>query len=352
MVHYPLVRNLKPALVWLVAYALLVFASLLIPPMFFAICFLSPILLTICGIRCGLAPLGVCALLLPAAAWQLFGASLAPVLCAIYLWPFLIVHVVCFMRKIPFWKSAAVHVAALAVSQTVILIILRPYLGGDLFGGSANFLVQKISESSYSDQILLQLYQTGLLSLPKDMAILSDSLSSFFNMNIMLPGARTELLNGLRTVLQSSMYSFLPSTVINSSILAGVFGVAFPILAAKKRNIPTVKMDPFSKWHLSRSTGFKVFLLGFGNVLPTFFPSPPMLLAGNMMWASFFTIFVIQGAALMDFFRMRSVRRPPFRWLWPCAIYVLMPVLLMIMGIADQFMNIRGLRKPKDREDA
>lgn len=70
-----------------------------------------------------------------------------------------------------------------------------------------------------------------------------------------------------------------------------------------------------------------------------------------MMWEAFFTILTIQGAALLDFFRTRAGANTPARWLWPCVIFATMPMLLFIMGVADQFMNIRGLRKPKDRED-
>jgi hypothetical protein len=159
-------------------------------------------------------------------------------------------------------------------------------------------------------------------------------------------------LNGLRTLLENSLYSFLPTTVISNAILAGVFGMAFPIISARAKGIPVPDMAPFASWHLSRSTGFKVLLLGLGNFLPSLFPNPGMLLAGNMMWAAFSTIFVIQGAALMDFFQTRGGNRPVFRRLWPCLLYLLVPTLLMILGIADQFLNIRGLRTPKEREES
>ena len=167
----------------------------------------------------------------------------------------------------------------------------------------------------------------------------------------LMPSVRIELLNGLRTLLENSLYSFLPAAVVNNAILAGVFGVAFPIVSARKRNIPVPDMAPFSKWHLSRGTGLKVLFLGLGNLLPTLFPNPGMLLAGNMMWATFSSVFVIQGAALMDFFQTRSGSRPMLRRLWPCLIYLMVPTLLMILGIADQFLNVRGLRIPKDREE-
>ncbi len=355
MVHYPLVRKPTTALIWLAAYALLLWAAANIPLFFILLCFISPALLSLCGIRCGLLPMAACALMAPAAAFLTFGGTLAPLLCALYLWPFAVIHAVCFARKIPFLQSVAAHVAVLAVSQTAILLILRPYLGGNLFSGGADFLVQQISASPYGDQILLQLYQSRLLDVPEEMlkgvrALMEAFIASLAPGSLM-PSVRTELLNGLRTLLENSLYSFLPATVINNAILAGVFGVAFPIVAARSRQIPVMEMAPFATWHLSRSNGLKVFILGLGNFLPTLFPNPGMLLAGNMMWAAFSTIFVIQGAALMDFFQTRGGNRPFTRRLWPCVIYLFIPTLLMIMGVADQFLNIRGIRKPKDRED-
>ena len=355
MVQYPLVRNLKSALIWLAAYAALLWITSYIPVLFILLCFLSPVLLALCGIRAGFVPMAACAMLVPAASWLNFGGTLAPLLCVLYLWPYLAVNAVCFSRRIPFWQAAAAHVAILAVSQTAILLILRPYLGGNLFSGGAEYLVNQISASPYGDQILLQLYQSRLLDVPEEMLTgvraLMEAILTSLTPGALMPTVRTELLNGLRTLLENSLYTFLPATVINNAILAGVFGMAFPIVSARAKGISVQEMAPFASWHLSRGTGFKVLLLGLGNFLPTLFPNPGMLLAGNMMWAAFSTIFVIQGAALMDFFQTRGGNRPLMRRLWPCLIYLLVPTLLMILGIADQFLNIRGLRIPKDREE-
>ena len=316
-------------------------------------CFLSPVLLSLCGITAGLVPMAACALMAPAAAWLLSGEALAPLLCALYLMPYAVLHAVCFSRRIPFWQTAGAHVALLAGCQTAVLLILRPYLEGNLFSGGAEFLVQQISASPYGDQILMQLYQSRLLSVPEEMVTGVRALMEaiFTAPGALMPSVRTELLNGLRTLLENTLYTFLPATVVNNAILAGVFGVAFPIVSARKRKIPVPEMAPFAAWHLSRSTGLKVFLLGLGNLLPALFPNPGMLLAGNMMWAAFSTTFIIQGAALLDFFQTRGGNRPVMRRLWPCLLYLLLPMLLMILGIADQFLNIRGLRKPKDREE-
>ncbi len=355
MVHYPLVRSLKPALLWPMAYALLLYATSHVPVLFILLCFLSPVLLSLWGFAGGMISIAACAIMAPAAAWLLFGGTLVPLLLGLYLLPYAVVHAVCFTRKVPFWHAAGVQVAILAVSQTAILVLLRPYLGGNLFSGGAEFLVQQIASSPYGDQILMQLYQTRLLDIPEELLTGARALMEVIISSIMpgalTPSIRTELLNGLRTLLENALYSFLPATLINNAILAGVFGMAFPIAWARKKKIPVPEMAPFATWHLGRSTGLKVMLLGLGNILPALFPNPGMLLAGNMMWAAFSTIFIIQGAALMEFFQTRSGSRPLLRRLWPCVIYLLVPTLLMVLGIADQFMNIRGLRKPKDREE-
>ena len=354
MVHYPLVRNLKPAIFWPVAYALLLFASAQIPALFIAVCFLSPVLLSLCGIHGGLVPMAACAMLGPAAVWLLFGNTLAPLLCSLYLLPYAALHVVCFSRKISFFQAVGAHVALLAVCQTAILLILRPYLGGDLFAGGADFLVEQISSSPGGDYVLLWMYQYNILSVPEEMIAGAGTLT---------PAIRAELINSLRTLLKDSLYVLLPTMIINNAILTGVFGMAFPVVSARRQKIPVMEMPPFAAWHLSRSAGFKVLLLGLGNLLlvPMFqgpgaslagnISNPGIGLAGTMMGAAFSTIFIIQGAALMEFFQTRAGTKSPIRWLWPCVIYLLFRPLLMILGIADQFLNIRGLRKPKDREE-
>jgi len=347
MAHYPLARNLKLLPIWLFAFALLITASLFRPPLFFLVCFFSPVLLAVCGISCGIAPMAVFSLAFPAIAWLLFGGYLTPALCLIYLGPFLVVHTYCFARKVPFWHMVAAHIATLAVSQTAIFAILRCLVGGNLFVGGADYLVQLVNESPNGNELLLLLHRMNLLQLPKGMV-------SDLNLTIvqfMMPKARIELLNGLRTFLELYLPVLLPTVIVNNAILAGLFGVAFPVLAARRLKIDVVQMDPFATWHLSSSAGIVVFLLGLGNLLSSGFSNSYLSLAGIMMSQAFFIVFAIQGAALMDFFRARTGVYTSSRWLWPFAIFITMPWLLMILGIADQIMNFRGLRKPKNREE-
>ncbi len=394
MAYYPLVRNAKVALIWLIAYALVLWVFSFIPPLFAALCLLSPILLAYFGVQSGLIPLGISALLTTAAAWLTSGNLLIPTLTMVYLWPFLIVHAFCFYRKLPFWQAAAMHVAVLAISITGILTIIRPYLGGDLFIGGAAYLVQQISQSTYGDQFLLQLYQMGLLSVPTEMlensVSLKDTLlrgtagivSNLQNMlrsngdtppewmsafvsnvstSLFSEPLRNELLNGLRRLMQTTLYSFIPSAIVNTSLLMGTFGVAFPATALRRKKQPVITLMPFSAWHLSKGAGWKVMLLGFGYMLPILFTNPNtimsgsfnpwLLLAGNMMSAAFSTVFTIQGAALIDFFQLRTGKNSSLRRVWICLLYVAFPQLLLLMGIADQFINIRGLRKTHNKEE-
>ncbi len=347
MAHYPLVRNLKLLPLWLIAFVLLIAAILFQPPLFYIICFLSPVMLAVCGISAGIVPMTVFSLVLPVVAWLLFGETLTPALCAIYLVPFLIVHIYCFARKVPFWHMAAAHIAALAISQTAILAILRHFVGGNLFVGGADYLVQLVAESPNGNELLLLLHRLNLLQLPEGMI----SAINFSIAQVMMPKARIELLNGLRTFLELYLPVLLPTVIVNNAILAGVFGVAFPLLAARRLKVDVVQMEPFATWHLSSSAGVVVFLLGLGNLLSSGFPNSYLSLAGMMMSEAFFIVFAIQGAAIIDFFRARTGAYTSFRWLWPCAVFITIPWLLMIIGIADQIMNFRGLRKPKNREE-
>jgi hypothetical protein len=355
MANYPLVRAPKPALVWPACCALLLWAASFSPALFVMLVFVSPVLLALCGSKAGLVPMAACAAMIPAASWLIFHVPNAPILCGIYLWPFLVLNAYCFSREIPFFKAVAAQAGLIALCETGVLMILRSMAGGDLFTGGAEFLVDQVSNSPFGDQLLLQLYQYGLLSVPQEMLTgaraLVDAVFSTITADPLGPTMRTELLNGLRTLLENYLYGFIPSILVTNAVLAGLLSLAIPIHAGRKQKLPDLHMPALSSWHLDRSTGIKVLVLALGNALPYLFPNPGILLAGNMMGAAFATVFQVQGVALMSFFQERSGSRPFFRWLWPCVLFLFIPTLLLLMGVADQFLNIRGLRNSKDKED-
>ncbi len=356
MAHYPLVRAPKPALIWPAACVLLFWAVSYIPVLFLTVCFFTPVILAVCGARAGLVPMAACGMLAVAACYLLFGQAAAALVMALYLLPFLALNAFCFLRKIPFWQAAAAHAVLLAAVQTAILMVFRQMVGGDLFIGGADYLVDQVAASPYGDLILIQLYQSRLLNVPEELVTgpkaLLEAFYASLTTSLLTASVRTELLNGLRTLLQSALYALLPSTVIKNAILAGVFGMAFPILALRKKAVILMEMPPFSTWHLSRRAGMQMLVLGLGGMLPYVASSQGIMLAGNMMGAAFSTVFAIQGAALLDFVQKKNGTRRFWRRVWPCLIYLMVPTLLMIMGIADQFMNIRGVRVPKDKEES
>lgn len=358
MAHYPLVRGAKPAVIWVLPYiALLLAVAFDLPVLVIPIVFFSPVYLSLCGAKGGILPLLLCVCGALLAVWFFFHSWFFVLLCGLYLIPFGAVNALCFIRKIPFWKAVALHISVLVVSQTLILAIIRTALGGDLFWGGAEFLVNQLSKSPFCDQVLLWFYQLGLLSVPEEMvsgtrAVVESLFTTLLTQNILTATVRTELLNGLRTLLESFLYSYLPNTAISNSIMAGVFSVALPVASGRKDGFPTLDMPPFSAWHLSRRTGIRVLLLALGGALPYLIPNVGILLAGRMMSAAFSTVFILQGAALFTFIQAKQGTRVFYRRLFPCLMYLFIPQLLMILGLADQFFNIRGLRKPNTREES
>lgn len=356
MADYPLMRAFKPAVGWSAVFVCMVSAAaMLFPELLLVIVFLSPVYISLCGIKGGLVPLAFLGLGTVAAVWLTFQNLFLTGISALYLLPFLALNVFCFSKKIPFWRSAAFHIGLNVVCQTVVIMLLRQKAGGDLFGGGAAFLTNALGNSPYGDSVLIQLYQFGLLSVPKEMLTgwrpLLESLMASFAASPLLPSVRTELINGLRTLLEMELYSFIPSTLVTGSILTGVLGVALPVALARRDGISTVDMPPLSAWHLSRSVGWKVGLLGLGNLMPYLIPNVGMVLAGNMMWAACITLFMIQGAAFFDFIQKRQNVGRFFRRLWISLIYLLLPTLFLILGVMDQIVNIRGLRNRPDREE-
>ena len=111
-------------------------------------------------------------------------------------------------------------------------------------------------------------------------------------------------------------------------------------------DFPTMKMPPFSLWHLPRRVGLMAALPGLGYLVALYAASPQAQLVGNMLGGIFATLYTIQGIATVDFILGHAGRRLGTR----CALLVVGSILLsrvfLFIGIGDQLFNIRKLRPP------
>ncbi len=375
----PLVRSVKSCIVGTLLIALPFFFFLLpgqrellgpLPAMYASmlILFLLPAALCLAAMVCGTlaAALGLAAAF---ASIALLTGEPGLTLTAVYVLPVMITFLLIIFYQIPFRKSCpamiGVHVAALAAAYA----LAQRMAGGSFYTAAGNAVADFLGNWEMGDMMLYQLYSSGLIGLKNEVTE---------NVLLQVPGgyqlsaaARADMLLSVRSMVTEALQSLIPSLIVSQSVLGGVACLLLPLrfgfLAEEKRaflregpgeltedgkqkiNFPTLEMPPFSLWHIPRGIGWQVgTALAAGYVL-RLSKAPVLNIAGVLLYTAASSVFMVQGAAAVNFLqKSRGARR-----LWR----VIVPLLLMtirvltVIGIFDQISNFRGLRKPPEPKE-
>ena len=375
----PLVRSVKSCIVGtlLIALPFLFFIlpgqrELLGPlPALYAgmlILFLLPTALCLATMVCGTlaAALGMAAAF--ASITVLTGTS-GLALTAVYVLPVLIAFFIIIAYQIPFRKSCpvmiGVHVAALAA----VYALAQRMAGGDLYTAAGNAVADFLENWEMGDMMLYQLYSTGLIRLKND--VTDNVLLQVLGGYKLSAAAKADMLLSVRSMIRELLESLVPNELVSQSILGGVACLLLPLrfgfLAEEKRaflregtgeltedgkqkiNFPTLEMPPFSLWHLPRGIGWQVGAALAAGYMLRMTKTPALSVAGSLLFAAASSIFMIQGAAAINFLqKSRGTRR-----IWRVVVPILLMMIrvLVIIGIFDQISNFRGLRKPPEPKE-
>ena len=375
MKDFPLVRSWRAAVIGALAVALpLLFLSATPLTGIYAAMLallLLPAGLCIVGITGGLAPMLLGAGAGIAAMFLLAGQPGA-LLAAVYVLPILAVFILLFQFKVPFWKSCAamigVHVAALAG----VYLLLQQLTGNNLYVVAGDTVMRALENWELGDTMLYQFYATGMIALPEHLA--ENALVQSGATGIVLSAeARADLLLSTRSMVQSTLALLIPNLIVTQSILGGVLclllSIRFGYIAEERReflknppsdlegkapemrkpDFPTLGMPPLSLWHIPRGMGWQVGVaLIAGNFLQMS-ASAPLVIAGIILYGASTALFTLQGAAMINFMqKTRGVKR---HWRIIVPILLMMVSVLSFVGIFDQIVNLRGLRKPREPKE-
>ena len=114
-------------------------------------------------------------------------------------------------------------------------------------------------------------------------------------------------------------------------------------------DFPDLEMPPLQTWHIPRGIGWQVGLALIGGYLLRFSGTHAVKIAGIMLYAAASGVFMIQGAAFINFMQKRRGTKRFWRVLVP--LLLMTTPFLMFIGIFDQFNNVRGLRKPPEPKE-
>ena len=375
MKDFPLARSLPAAAVGtlLLALPMLVLSSSVADGLYLAalILFVMPAALCIGGAVCGLVPLALgCAAALGGMA-RVFGPK-GLLVTAVYLLPVIAAFLVIVTRRVSFWKGCAiligVHVAALAADY----LILQHWAGGDLYASAARLAADALSRWEYGDSVLVQFYSMGLIDLPKELA---DGVRMEGFQYIVSDAARQDMLLSVSALVSLLLKSIVPGLIlIRQSILGGVGCLLLPLrfgfLAEEKRqakahpagegdatqqdkgeqvDFPDLDMPPFSRWYIPRKYGWQLGAALVLGILLRGSAVPALAVAGLILHYLGEAVFSIQGAAMINYSQhMRGTGR---FWRVLVPLLLLSTSLLMVVGLLDQMMNVRGLRKPPEQKE-
>ena len=329
--------------------------------------YLLPAALCIVTAVCGTAPMVLGLGTALSAIFALMGGT-GLLLAALYVVPVLAAFLFILYRQIPFKKSCqamiGVHVAALAA----VFAACQYLTGGDLYNAAGNIAADFLGSWEMGDLLLYEFYSMGLIDLKetlRDNAVQSGLYS--FSLS---DAAKADMLLSVRTMITQQLQLVIPNLIASQSIQGGVACLLLPLrfgyLAEEKRafrreepvgepgqkqpvDFPTLDMPPFQTWHLPRGIGWQVGVALIAGYLLRFSGTHALKIAGIMLYAAASSVFMIQGAAFINFMQKRRGTRRFWR--------VLVPLLLMttpfltFIGIFDQLNNARGLRKPPEPKE-
>ena len=329
--------------------------------------YLLPLALCLVTAVCGVLPMLIGLITALSTMTTLMGPT-GLLLGALYVLPIVGGFLALVWFRVPFKRSCPIliglHVAALAL----VFAICQRMTGGDLYNAAGNIVADYLERWDMGDLLLYEFYATGLIDLSESLR--DNAVHSGLYSFTLSEAARADMLLSVRTMITERLQVMIPNLIASQSLLSGVGCMLLPLrfgyLAEEKRafrreepaeesgirqsvDFPDLEMPPFQTWHLPRGIGWQVGLALIAGYLLRFSGTHAVKIAGIMLYAAASGVFMIQGAAFINFIQKRRGSRRFWR--------VLVPLLLMttpfltFIGIFDQMNNARGLRKPPEPKE-
>ena len=370
---FPLIRSLKSAVTGtvLVAVPMLLLSLTPLTGIYAAMLFLLiyPLAVCIVGAVCGTAPMAMDALAGIYAMFMLLGAKGAGLALA-YLVPILAAFLAIVYFRVPFRKGCAAFVGVHVLCFAAVYLLSQRMAGGQLYALAGDAAAGALQNSELGDTLLYQFYSMGLVGLPDSLAENAVQVGPLGYL-ILSDAARQDLLLSIRALVENTLAAAVPGLIVSQSILGGIMGLYLPLrfgfLAQERRefvrdaadlppeshekrkvDFPDLGAPSLSLWHLPRGIGWQVgAALILGYLLSG--SAGAAGVAGSILYAGAITVFQIQGAALINFMQRIKGSRRFWRVLVPVALMLFS--LLSYVGIFDQIVNIRGLRRPREPKE-
>ena len=249
-------------------------------------------------------------------------------------------------------KSACfAYIAAYAVALSAIVFFAARAMGGDLSQGLSNELVAAVQRSGNAGELLYRLALAGWISVPSGY----QSMGLFpFALDMAL---RSQLLLSLRLTVRLTLADYVPRLFVETCLVCGLFTslrvqkLNHAFLLVKKREGRRVEA---SDVQVARPVGFRMLQLppqgralavgaGIGAIALSLSDSSLAQMLGALCAAGFECVFQLVGAAVL--LCQLTARKPERETLYGvivAAIYLLLPVVPLLLGLLDQALHFRS----------
>lgn len=247
----------------------------------------------------------------------------------------------------PGWRRGVVWAALTAAECCLILLWLGRRYGGAADAGPAWDIVDWIDRQDNAVEILLRAYSSGYARLTGDMARLP--AVRLFGQIIMTQEVRSELLYSLRVSIDALLRARLPGIIIWLIGLEGLLCAMLPDMLCRRAGHPG-HLPRFDRWRLPQELSRPMTALLPGMLLPLFSQQYAAVCLGRMCMAAFQFVYIWLGLSALEGLMKQRGTAVLTRRLIQAAGLVLLPFAPMLVGMADQAMDLRRLRDPKDDE--
>ena len=378
MKDFPLVRSTRAAVIWsaVLVIPILLLSRSVLSGLYTALIlvYLTPVLLCMAGLCAGSLPMGLGLAAAVTGMYMLAGAQGAG-LTAIYLLPILAAFVYIILRRVPFWKGCAVMIGVHAAAFVAVFALLQSWAGGSLYQAAGAAAEDALTRWELGDYLLFELYEPlGIIQLTQEQAerLMKDA---FQGGAFTLPeDIRRDMLLSVSSLISESLQALVPSLIVSQSILGGVGCLLLPLrfgyLAQEKRrflasdaadeaerepaesqpvDFPDLGMPLLRTWFIPRGVGWQVGAALVAGYLLRYAQVPALSVAGMILYAGASAVFSLQGLALLNYMQHLRSRKRVWRMIVP--LLLMMTRIMTLLGIVDQVVNLRGLRKPREPKE-
>ena len=377
MKDFPLTRSARAAVIWsaVLVIPILLLSRSLVGGLYAALVliYLAPVLLCTAGLCAGALPmaLGLTAALV---SMHMLAGEKGLIAGAVYLLPLVGAFVWIILRRIPFWKGCAVMIGVHVACFAALYALLQGWTEASLYQAAGKAAEDALRQWELGDYLLIELYdRIGVIQLTQERAqqlrdSMADSLRS--GMFSIPEEVRKDMLLSVNALVSSQLESMVPGLIAGQSVLGGVGCLLLPLrfgyLAEEKRqflrqdeeadetakrtmNFPDLGMPPLRTWFIPRGMGWQVGVALAGGYLLQYSGTPALAVAGMILYSAASAVFSLQGLALLNYIQHMRNRKRTWRIIVP--LLLMMTRLLMILGVFDQLVNLRGLRKPREPKE-